>query len=47
MLYDTVKEKINNRVARYMLFMMATSAGLWSASIGPFTKFALIDFDRF
>lgn len=32
-LYNTVKEKINNRVARYLLFMMATSAGMWNASI--------------
>ncbi|KAA1467884.1 asparagine-linked glycosylation 9 protein isoform a [Dentipellis sp. KUC8613] len=31
-LFDTVKHKINNRVARYMFFMMATSAGLWNAS---------------
>ncbi|KAI0319029.1 asparagine-linked glycosylation 9 protein isoform a [Amylostereum chailletii] len=31
-LYDTVKAKINNRVARYMLFMLAASAGMWNAS---------------
>ncbi|KAI9512479.1 asparagine-linked glycosylation 9 protein isoform a [Russula earlei] len=31
-LYDTVRLKINNRVARYMLFMLAANAGMWSAS---------------
>ncbi|KAI0068066.1 asparagine-linked glycosylation 9 protein isoform a [Artomyces pyxidatus] len=31
-LYATVKDKINNRVARYMLFMMVTSAGMWNAA---------------
>ncbi|KAI0049268.1 glycosyltransferase family 22 protein [Auriscalpium vulgare] len=30
--YDTVRERINNRVARYMLFMLASSAGMWNAS---------------
>ncbi|KAI0308111.1 asparagine-linked glycosylation 9 protein isoform a [Multifurca ochricompacta] len=31
-LYDTVRLKINNRVARYMLFMLAANAGMWNAS---------------
>lgn len=29
-----VKEKVNYRVARYMLAMLATSAGMWNASTG-------------
>jgi alpha-1,2-mannosyltransferase len=33
-LYDTVRLKINNRVARYMLFMLVANAGMWSASTG-------------
>lgn len=40
-LYNTVKEKINNRVARYLLFMMATSAGMWNASIGMCLTYTL------
>ncbi|KAI0274963.1 asparagine-linked glycosylation 9 protein isoform a [Gloeopeniophorella convolvens] len=31
-LYDAVRLKINNRVARYMLFMLAANAGMWNAS---------------
>ncbi|KAH9982783.1 asparagine-linked glycosylation 9 protein isoform a [Lactifluus volemus] len=31
-LYDTVRLKINNRVARYMLFMLAANAGMWNAT---------------
>ncbi len=31
-LYDTVRIKINNRVARYMLFMLLANAGMWNAS---------------
>jgi hypothetical protein len=33
-LYDTVRLKINNRVARYMLFMLVANAGMWNASTG-------------
>jgi alpha-1,2-mannosyltransferase len=33
-LYDTVRLKINNRVARYMLFMLVVNAGMWNASTG-------------
>lgn len=31
-LYETVRLKINNRVARYMLFMLVANAGMWNAS---------------
>ncbi|KAI0257241.1 asparagine-linked glycosylation 9 protein isoform a [Lactifluus subvellereus] len=31
-LYETVRRKINNRVARYMLFMLAANAGMWNAA---------------
>ncbi|THH13499.1 hypothetical protein EW146_g6729 [Bondarzewia mesenterica] len=47
-LYETVKQKINNRVARYMFFMLVTSAGMWNASIGInaffFSPDSVIDF---
>ncbi|SRR6266436_3834727 len=33
-LYDTIRLKINNRVARYMLFMLVANAGMWNASTG-------------
>ena len=33
-LYRMVLEKVNWRVARYMLFMMVTSSGMWNASVG-------------
>jgi Alg9-like mannosyltransferase family len=33
-LYDTVRLKINNHVARYMLFMLVANAGMWNASTG-------------
>lgn len=32
-LYRMVLEKVNWRVARYMLFMMVTSSGMWNASV--------------
>lgn len=35
-LYDLVKDKVNYRVARYMLAMLVTSAGMWNASTGWF-----------
>ncbi|KAI0035168.1 asparagine-linked glycosylation 9 protein isoform a [Vararia minispora EC-137] len=31
-LYETVKDKINNRVGRYFLFYLLTSAGMWNAA---------------
>jgi hypothetical protein len=33
-LYETVRIKINKRAARYMLFMLATNAGMWNAATG-------------
>jgi len=39
-LYDTVRLKINNRVARYMLFMLVASAGMWNASTGESLPYA-------
>lgn len=38
-LYDTVRLKINNRVARYMLFMLVANAGMWNASTGEYLLF--------
>jgi alpha-1,2-mannosyltransferase len=32
--YRTVFEKINERVARYVFFMLLVSAGMWNASAG-------------
>jgi alpha-1,2-mannosyltransferase len=44
-LYDTVRLKINNRVARYMLFMLAANAGMWNATTGrsPGIRFVPLD----
>jgi alpha-1,2-mannosyltransferase len=39
-LYDTVRLKVNNRVARYMLFMLVASAGMWNASTGESLPYA-------
>jgi hypothetical protein len=33
-LYETVKDKINNRVGRYFLFFLLTNVGMWNASSG-------------
>ena len=47
-LYDTVRLKINNRVARYMLFMLVASAGMWNASTGEsFLHAACFELIRF
>jgi alpha-1,2-mannosyltransferase len=35
-LYRTVVEKINERVGRYLFFMLLCSAGMWNASAGKF-----------
>lgn len=32
--YRTVSEKINERVGRYLFFMLLFSAGIWHASVG-------------
>jgi hypothetical protein len=32
--YRTVFEKINERVGRYLFFMLLTSAGMWNSSTG-------------
>ena len=32
--YRTVSEKINERVGRYLFFMLLFSAGMWHASVG-------------
>jgi alpha-1,2-mannosyltransferase len=32
--YRTVYEKINERVGRYLFFMLLFSAGMWNASAG-------------
>lgn len=35
-LYRQVYEKVNNRVGRYLFFMLAFSAGMWNASTGGY-----------
>lgn len=35
-LYRAVYEKINERVGRYLFFMLLFSAGMWNASTGAF-----------
>lgn len=36
--YRTVFEKINERVGRYLFFMLLFSAGMWNASTGKFIE---------
>ncbi|KAF8899021.1 Alg9-like mannosyltransferase family-domain-containing protein [Infundibulicybe gibba] len=41
--YRTVAEKMNERVGRYLFFMLLFSAGMWNASVGSLLALILCD----
>lgn len=43
--YRTVYEKINERVGRYLFFMLLFSAGIWHASVGTQLTYCLVCFN--